>query len=173
MATYLNKPLFAAKQKRPEPKALPVEELLAAGGIGAFALEEVVPAEDEEGEAPALGGNRFRGGPAGRPMAGADEEENTRPIQSHVGVNSSPQGVPPSTHMMGYSWVAVRGLIPLKKQFAEFEQSFQNAAHTDPAIDVPAYADFVVERVEVSTGKNDSLANLKWQEVDLKKRQES
>ena len=52
----------------------------------------------------------------------------------------------------GKRWVVVTGLVPYKKQLAEYRAKFEGAAGNDPAKDVPKYCGYFVQRAEVVPG---------------------
>ena len=60
---------------------------------------------------------------------------------------------------LGKRWIAVTGLVPYKKQLAEYRKQFEQAAGSDPARDVPNYAGYFVQRAEVTP---DTSGEPKW-----------
>ncbi len=64
----------------------------------------------------------------------------------------------------GFYYVAVTGVVPLRKQTAEYEDAFRSAIGHDEATDRPVYEDMQVERAEV-TGPD--AKELDWKPVDL------
>ena len=55
----------------------------------------------------------------------------------------------------GKRWVVVTGLVPYKKQLAEYHAKFDTAAGSDPAKDLPNYAGYFIERTEVVPGEKE------------------
>jgi hypothetical protein len=55
-----------------------------------------------------------------------------------------------STH--GRRWIVLTGLVPYKKQLAEFRAKFESASTQDPMRDVPQYVGFFVQRAELVPG---------------------
>ena len=64
----------------------------------------------------------------------------------------------------GFYYVAVTGVVPLRKQTAEYEDTFRAAIGHDEATDRPVYEDMQVERAEVS---GPDAKELDWKPVDL------
>ncbi|MGO9108789.1 MAG: hypothetical protein ACLP9L_06110 [Thermoguttaceae bacterium] len=52
----------------------------------------------------------------------------------------------------GMRWIVVTGLVPYKKQLAEYRAKFDGAAWNVPLEDVPKYAGYFVQRAEVIPG---------------------
>jgi hypothetical protein len=55
----------------------------------------------------------------------------------------------------GKRWVIVTGLVPYKKQLAEYHAKFDTAAGSDPAKDLPSYAGYFIQRAEVVPGETE------------------
>ena len=52
----------------------------------------------------------------------------------------------------GMHWVAVTGLVPIRKQLSEYKSVFAGANYVDAAKDIPDYHGFFVQRAEVLPG---------------------
>ena len=53
---------------------------------------------------------------------------------------------------LGRRWICVTGLVPYKKQLAEYRVKFEGAAWNDPREDMPKYVGYFVQRAEVTPG---------------------
>ena len=60
--------------------------------------------------------------------------------------------IPDSSGTRGRRWIIITGLVPYKKQLAEYHAKFDGAAFNDPREDVPKYAGYFVQRAEVIPG---------------------
>ncbi len=105
LKVFFDKPLWEQHEKRPAPKLWPVEELLAASGQGFFAIKR------ESGDDVA-----------------ADTETKA------VTDSSTPKGhrakLSKDVVPKGYFYVAITGLVPLRKQTAEYDDAFRSAENT-------------------------------------------
>jgi hypothetical protein len=52
----------------------------------------------------------------------------------------------------GLRWIVVTGLVPYKKQLAEYQAKFASATGYDPVKDMPRYKGYFVQRAEVVAG---------------------
>ena len=138
LSVFFDKPLWEQHDKRSMPKLWPVEELLAASGQGIFAVKK------EAGD-----------------DGGADIKAETRSLgNSDAGKGAKLSG---NVAPRGYFYVAVTGLLPLRKQTAEYDDAFRSAQKYEPAKDVPLYEDMKVEAADVTDAPN----KLAWQEINL------
>ena len=64
----------------------------------------------------------------------------------------APQGNAGNAATAGKRWIVVTGLVPYKKQLAEYHAKFEGAAWNDPREDVPKYFGYFVQRAEVVPG---------------------
>ena len=62
----------------------------------------------------------------------------------------------------GRRFIVITGLVPYKKQLAEYRTKFEGAAGNDPGKDVPSYRSFFVQRAEVVPG-----AEPKWEGITV------
>jgi hypothetical protein len=118
---------------------LAVEDLVGASGQGILALKK------EKGEAdPAEAG--------AVPVAGSEAAK-----RGGIKLSSDSTG-------KGYFFIGVTGVVPLRKQRAEYDETFVSAVEYRQDEDVPVYAGMRVERAEIDPAAPDKLA---WQEIDL------
>ena len=68
--------------------------------------------------------------------------------------------VPDAAGSRGRRWIVVTGLIPYKRQLAEYHAKFDGAAWNDPSEDVPKYAGYLVQRAEVTAGSEPQWSKL-------------
>ncbi len=68
------------------------------------------------------------------------------------GAVPAPQGAAGNANTAGKRWILVTGLVPYKKQLAEYRLRFEGAAWNDPHEDVPKYFGYLVQRAEVVPG---------------------
>jgi len=141
LVVFYDKPLWVQHDKRPIPKVLPVEELLAASRPGFLAVKR-------DGEDPA----RAAGISEPRSVSGASDSKGR-------GAKLSKELAP-----KGFFYVAVTGLVPLRKQIGAYDDAFRSAQKYDSTRDVPQFEAIKVERAEV-TGQNPARAV--WKEIDL------
>jgi hypothetical protein len=189
LANNMNPPIVDPKQKRPDPKILPVEEIGAAAGTGIFALtrEDVDVGEGPVGPprrkpiqknpvapkaAPPLAGPppkainpKFPGGKQPKNNPNAPPGPGPMPPRQMAQGDVVPMGVRAnaSSELKGVSWVVITGLVPVRSQEMEFEESFRNVIKPIPEADSPEYLGLKIERAEV---KGD--APLVWHEIKLK-----
>ncbi|HEX4142822.1 MAG TPA: hypothetical protein VHY91_04665 [Pirellulales bacterium] len=140
LMVYYDKPLWEQHEKRPVPKVLPVEELLASASEGFLAVKK-------DGE------------DAGRAEAG-----ESHAVRAATG--SKGHGAKLSKDLMpkGSFFVSVTGLVPLRKQITAYDDAFRSALRYDSKRDTPTYEDIKVERADV-VGNNPDKAV--WEEIDL------
>ncbi len=165
----LDQPLRDMKRKRTDPTLLAALDLRTAAGVGAFALksETAAPAA----AAPPPPGPKPPG--KKRPRAGASEDldapaapPSQKPVAGDVG------------DLKCQHWVVVCALVPIKKQFAEYEQTFKDTIpimeggvltgpnkDAEKLRDTPVYSRAIIERAEI-VDEND--AQVVWQPVNLK-----
>ena len=79
--------------------------------------------------------------------------EQLRAVPGRGAISKSEEG----SNSVGKRWIVVTGLVPYKKQLAEYRAKFEGAAWNDPAEDVPKYLGYFVQRAEVVPG-----AKPKW-----------
>ena len=182
LSVFLNKPLWELKGKRPDPKILPVEEMLASAGLGILAMTPPDAPAQPGGKPPKPGaraGARARdpamatrgamGMPDGMPQPGRAGAA-ARPGDAGLRGMRMPGPMMPGAmrsaakgNLKGFSWVVVTGLVPIRKQEAEFEEAFRNVIDPEPDKDIPEYRGYKVERAEVHGD-----APLEWQEIKLR-----
>lgn len=144
-----SRPLFDELAKRTQPEVFPVENLQAVAGIAVLA----VPAATE-----VPGGRQPRPGfrpppPAFDPLSGGipgdlDGEQQPDPAEN----------VPPAKIV---PYVIVTGLIPYEKQVADYLSRFETVSFRDPQRDSPLWADFLIERADVTNGPPE-----KWERIN-------
>ncbi len=76
------------------------------------------------------------------------------------GMNSAAGG----GDIIGKDWICITGLIPVGKEFKEYDEKFSKAQYTDFNRDVPKYIYYDLER-----GTLDSNGKIQWEPVDLAK----
>ena len=139
--------LFPDKNKRPNVKPLPVENLRAVPCVGAIMYKELTAnnaAAAMGGAAGGMGGAMGAGGPGGA-MGGAG------------GMMGGTGG-----ETKGRQWIAVTGSIPIRKQQAAYGDLFGNAQYLDDARDQPRYLYYELERGEVAPN-----GDVTWSKVDV------
>jgi hypothetical protein len=141
LVAFYDKPLWDQHEKRPVPKVLPVEELVAATGQAILAVKKEA---DDAGKADAPAETHAIAGAAGSKGHGAQLGKELMP--------------------KGFFYVAVTGLVPVRKQIAAYDDAFRGALKYDAARDVPGYGEIKVERADV-TGVNPARAA--WKEIDM------
>ena len=142
LGVFLDKPLWEQHDKRQSPKMWPVEELQAAAGRGIFAIKKEKDGDNVEA---------------------VDAKAETKPI-TDSGVSKGHRAkLSNDVVPKGFFYVAITGLLPLRKQTAEYDDVFRNAQQYDSSRDVPVYEHehMKIERAEVSGAKMD------WHEIDL------
>ncbi len=82
---------------------------------------------------------RLRGSPEVFPV------ENLRAIPGRG-------AVPDAAGTRGKRWIEITGLVPFKKELAEYHARFDGAAYNDLENDMPKYAGYFVQRAEVTPG---------------------
>lgn len=128
--------LFPAKNKRSDVTPLPLEKLQAESGIGAI---KYLPEENRSGQTPAAGG--MSPGAMGRAGSGVGN-----------GVDQ------------GREWIVVTGLIPVGKEFREYDEKFANAEYTDINRDIPKYVFYDIERGTLAED-----GQIVWEKIELEK----
>lgn len=141
----LSRPLFDELAKRTQPEVFPVEDLQAVAGVAVLAI----PAD-----ADMPGGRQPRPGfrppqPEFDPLAGGLPGEQ----QPDPADNVPPAKIVP--------YVIVTGLIPYEKQTADYLGRFESASFRDPQRDLPLWADFLIERADVTNGPAE-----KWERIN-------
>lgn len=58
-----------------------------------------------------------------------------------------------ATGPLGHTWIVLTALVPLMEQTAEYDKQLKASILYRPDVDKPAYANFVVERVEIVNGQ--------------------
>lgn len=136
----LDRPLFEERAKRPQPDALPIEDLRAFAGL------VVLPAKAQNPP----GGDGKRPGPRGPADGGrAADAGSGQPVP----------GDQPQARIAPY--VVVTGLIPVAKQRAEYRNRFEGVDLRDEKRDAPLWADWMIERASVGAGPE------QWEKIDL------
>lgn len=146
----LDKPLFPPQIKRDDPKLYPVEELEVAVVYGPLVLEKA-------GAAPVRRGREEEAPPGTRSL----------PFQTREQIERAYGIVPPGgREAVGATIVAIKGLVPIRKQQYEYDSRFKEAADYHPSRDVPNYGAgeetsrfgtryyYAVERAEVGSDGN-------------------
>jgi len=72
---------------------------------------------------------------------------------------------PDMAKAQGMRWVVLTGLVPVRKQAAEFRAQFEETGNYFPDTDYPFYVHFDVQRAEVVPGQAADQRN--WQPVDV------
>ncbi|HTU24301.1 MAG TPA: hypothetical protein VMF30_02815, partial [Pirellulales bacterium] len=134
LQVYLDKPLWEQHDKRPIPKVLPVEELVATPGQGFLAVKP-------DGETASVGESVA--------LKNAGE---TKPRGVKLGKEFVPKG---------FYYIAVTGVVPVRKQIGIYEEAFRNGMGYNAGKDVPVYRFGKIERAETIAGKT------VWKEIDL------
>jgi hypothetical protein len=155
LAVFFDKPLWESKGLRPDPKVLPIEELMASAGLGIFSLNVAQNPAEAAPAAPPRRRGPVGGPPVGPPGGG--------PLRGMPPGADPALGRPGATELKGMSWVVVTGLVPLAKQDTEFEEAFHNVQFNDPDQDFPEFFGLRIERAEVQ----DESAAPAWQPMNL------
>lgn len=158
--TLFDKPLFEEKSKRTRPEVFPVEDLRAVAGVALFPVKE--NAAVDPGRNPADVDVAPK--PAKRPKRGGrGDQAAPDPLFPAGGpqVGLGPQPSAPRGRLVPYC--VVTGLIPVAKQFGDYQQRFAEASYRDPKRDQPLWSDYLVERSVVMPGGREN-----WEKIDLK-----
>ncbi len=127
--------LFPGATLRGEPAVYPVEKLRASTGFGGISVS---------GSGALTGGSGGSGGAMAGEMGGYGME---------AGMDGGYGGGGLGGNTEGRRWVIVTGLLPYKKQWGEYGNTFRNAEVKLPQRDVPAYILYDVERAQVVPGE--------------------
>ncbi len=122
--------LFPGETLRGKPAVFPLEELRASTGFGGIATS-------------ASAG--LRGG-------GAMDSGGSEEYAMEMGGEGGYGGYGTGGKAVGHRWVVVTGLLPYRKQWAEYGNVFRNAEVKDARRDVPSYSYYDVERAEITPG---------------------
>lgn len=162
--TVFDRPLFSELARRTSPDVLPVEDLRAVAGVAVLALkpkatvDRGVPDRPPtlEPPAPPKPTKPQRGGRGAPPPAAPNI-----PPEMAMMMQPRPDMLQPQGKIVPY--VVVTGLIPVKKQWQEYDRRFANASYRDPALDMPSWNSVRIEKTEVLPGVAE-----KWTPVDMK-----
>ena len=138
--------LFPDKNKRPDVKPLPLENLRAQACIGAIMYNEIS----------ASGGNQaggMMGGMAGGDMMGG---------MAGAGMGGGGMGMGMGGKTEGKRWITVTGSIPIRKQASIYSDLFSDAQYLDDVRDQPRYVYYELQRGEVGQG-----GKVDWKKVDV------
>ena len=154
--SLLDKPLFAELQKRTQPAVFPIENLRAVAGIVILAVKEKDKQAQAQAPAP------LRNDP-NRDIEAAPGNQSPR-----AGVNPRPvavAAVPEAAQTGGriVPYVIVTGLIPLTKQFAEYERCYASTSMQDKKRDLPIWSEYRIERLVIAPAVREI-----WEPIDLK-----
>lgn len=136
--------LFPDKNKRPDVKPLPLENLRAQACIGAIMYKEISASNTQTGGGMGdmgggmAGGAGAMGGGLGGGMGGGKTE--------------------------GKQWITVTGSIPIRKQAAVYSDLFSDAQYLDDVRDQPRYVYYELQRGVVGQG-----GAVDWKKVDVVK----
>lgn len=136
-ATRWDQSLFPDKIKRPDIIPLPAENLQATACVGAI---------------------RYRGTPDN------EVKKYSRPGGLNAGMVSETGGPQGGGYTEGRYWIAVTGLIPVGKEFKQYDEKFRNAQYTDLNRDVPKYVFYELQR-----GHRGENGEISWESLDLQK----
>ncbi len=89
---------------------------------------------------------------APRKLRSAPEIFAVEQLRSSVGRGAIGKSDDSTSAAAGKRWVVVTGLVPYRKQLAEYLAQFQDAGVYNPAKDVPTYVGYIVQRAEVIPG---------------------
>lgn len=160
--TVFDRPLFSELARRTGPDILPVEDLRAVAGVAVLALKPKAVAD--------------RGVPDRPPTL--EPPAPVKPNKPQRGGRGAPPPTPPMPPEMAMMqprpdlmqtqgkivpYVVVTGLIPVKKQWQEYDRRFANASFRDPALDMPSWNSVRIEKTEVLPGVAE-----KWTPIDMK-----
>ncbi|MCC9607601.1 hypothetical protein LOC68_11920 [Blastopirellula sp. JC732] len=156
-------PMYQSIQKRTDPKILTLEKLEAMAGAAPFVYDDKRmnalsggpggPAMMESGGYGApYGGGMMEGGygPAGYGGPGGPQQKDMPPVMSpEQQKRFGPARATAGTRIEWKNFVVLTALIPLEKQWDEFDAALLDAAGYDPQRDVPKYIGFGVRRREM------------------------
>lgn len=147
----LDRPLFDEAAKRGSPAVFPIENLRAVAGLAVLPVAAAAPAA---AAGPPAAGQKPEPAPGRRPpRAGGPQAIDGPPADR-------PQDAGPKARIVPY--VIVTGLIPVRKQQAEYRQRFEECGFRDPKRDSPLWSDFEIDRGVVGP---DGAEN--WTKIDL------
>ncbi len=141
--------LFPDRNKRPDVKPLPIENLRAQSCIGAIMYKEISASNNQAaggmgGGMGAMGGGMgAMGGGMGGGMMGSG------------GMNGGGR-------TEGKQWITITGSIPIRKQASIYSDLFSDAQYLDDVRDQPRYVYYELQRGVV--GANGSVD---WKKVDV------
>ena len=133
----LNPLIVEEKRLRPDPKLIPVEDVLAFGGSGGFAVETSATAG-------ALPDNRA-------PTADNNEKIPDDLLKEFNGIKPTN-----GSTVKAINWAVILGKVPLAAQEEAYRKSFATAADFDPKRDIPVYWVYSVQRLDLDD------ANPQW-----------
>jgi len=149
--------LFPEKIKRPDIIPLPVEQLRAESSVGAVQYKS-----DNRTGGPGMGGGGMSG-PGGSGPGGSGPGGSGPGGMGGMGGPGMGGGMN-GGDVRARKWIVVTGLIPVGKEFQEYDEKFGNAQFTDVNRDVPIYATYKIER-----GTKGEDGEIVWKEIDLEK----
>ncbi|MBQ9372481.1 MAG: hypothetical protein IJU03_09845 [Thermoguttaceae bacterium] len=139
--------LFPDKNKRPDVKPLPLENLRAQACIGAIMYNE--PSASANANSAMGGGMMGGGGMAGGGMAGG-------------GMSGGGMGMGMGGELKGRQWITITGSIPIRRQQSIYSDLYSDAQYMDDARDQPRYIFYELQRGTVGAG-----GAVDWQKVDV------
>jgi hypothetical protein len=95
-----------------------------------------------------------------------DEPEYLPPEELHLAYGFGAVAAKDKSRYLGRQWVVVTAIAPMAKQLERYRKLFDNALYIDPALDMPHYATFAVERAEVASPDMPE-AQLQWTNLDV------
>ena len=166
----INKPAI----KRSEPRLFPLEDLVAAYGMGAFGIKKT------RGGSPRGGGDQPRDVPRGQinpnPQRGrapaldpedplAADQLGLEQLGDQIGVDGLGE-VTSDMEVVGKRWVVLTGMVPISQQQREYYEKLNvNTANIRPQ-DLVKYLGFEVWRGLDVPGDPEGK-NIQWQKVEL------
>ncbi|HEV7281273.1 MAG TPA: hypothetical protein VGN57_13800 [Pirellulaceae bacterium] len=189
----LDTPIFKELVKRTDPDVYPPEQIEVAVAIGAVAQrtprggaiqDTLADAVDPEIEAPRQPRSRNQRGAAATPYgSGGEMMMEGSPYGAGPGGYGDPNKptvkqltpylqqkfqkdyytISAKANLKGAYVVAVKAVVPLKRQNDEFERTFKDATGFNPANDRPEVVWFEAERAEVTPGMTED--QLAWELV--------
>ena len=141
--------LFPDRNKRPDVKPLPLENLRAQSCIGAIMYQEISASNANQ----AGGGMGGMGGMAGGGMGMTG---------GGMGGMAGGMGMNGGGKTEGKQWITITGSIPIRKQTAIYSDLFSDAQYLDDVRDQPRYVYYELQRGVVGPG-----GSVDWKKVDV------
>jgi hypothetical protein len=159
-----NKPLVGELAKRSSPDILPIEDLRAVASVAVLAVKPKAAGDRPAPDRPL----NLDPGPAGKPPRQGRGARPAGPIPAGPQVPPDMGMVPPQADQnlpqgKVVPYVLVTGLIPVAKQWEEYDRRFETASLRDAVRDTPSWSSYRIEKTEVLPGTAE-----KWTPIDPK-----